>query len=98
MTRDTLPNMEASQSEIEAAIKLLVEGLNKRIAKHGRHKWRTRSESLGVLVEEYHELVEAKRINGPEGMERFLDEMLDVAVTGVWAQVSFRNGTAAPPS
>ena len=75
----------ASKTEISGVLQKLSEGLQKRIDKHGLGKFVSRAEALGVLAEEYHEVIEAIRGNNSQ---EFLDEMMDVAVSAIWAIVS----------
>lgn len=78
---------QATEAEIEAAMAAIREALRKRINKHGSSKFVTRAEAMGTLVEEYHEVVEAKRGNN---LDEFLDEMMDVCITCVWTEISLR--------
>lgn len=83
MTRD-----EASTEKIDAVLDLVRESLKARIAKHNKGKFVSRAEAMGILVEEYHETVDALRSND---LTKFLDEMMDVVVTGIWTHISLNN-------
>lgn len=79
---------QVEQQEISNAFELLRQGLNKRIQKHGNGKFASRAEALGILCEEYAETIEAMRRNVKQ---EFVDEMMDVAVTALWAIISLAN-------
>lgn len=78
---------QATDYEIEKALEFLHAGLKKRMNKHGRGKFVSRAEALGILCEEYKETIDAMQGNVKE---EFIDEMVDVAVTAIWAIVSLR--------
>lgn len=80
--------IQATQEEIDAVLARVKKELLARIEKHGHGKFVSRAEAMGILVEEYHETIEALHSNDTE---RFLDEMMDVAVTGIWANVGRRS-------
>lgn len=63
------------------------EMLLKRLMKHGDKKFNSPAEALGTLTEEYHETIDEVRSNDNE---KFCDEMMDVAVTGIVAYISFK--------
>ncbi len=77
--------VDATEEEIQIALKVVEEVLRNRISKHGYSKFASTHEALGVLAEEYHETIEAVRNND---MPEFLCEMLDCAISGIWAYVS----------
>lgn len=86
-TRQTKMRVQATQEEIDAVLEKVKEGLLARIKKHGQGKFVSRAEAMGILVEEHHETIEALHSND---LDRFLSEMMDVAVTGIWANVSLQ--------
>jgi len=59
--------------------------LDRRIEKHGSGAFSNAHEGLGVIAEEYHELLEAVRTNDQEQVAR---EAIDVAVAAIWTVVS----------
>lgn len=82
--------MDREQVEMEAvenALKVLHENVMKRISKHGMGKFASPHEAYGVLAEEVDESLDELRLNK---REEFVQEMLDVAVTGIWAYVSLK--------
>lgn len=82
MTRDL-----GSETDIDFALARLKQHILKRLEKHGKGKFINAQEATGVLVEEYHETIDALRSNN---LEHFLSEMTDIAVTCVWADISLR--------
>jgi hypothetical protein len=86
---------QATQAEIEKVIELVCQGLNKRIKKHGWSKFVSRAEALGILVEEYSETIAAQQGND---LDEFLEEMMDVAISAIWAILSLRNTDEIPHS
>lgn len=79
----------ATTQEIELAIQLLRENLQRRIAKFGMGKHISPAESFGILHEEVVETAEELK---QECLPLFVQEMLDVGVTAVWSVVSFMGG------
>ena len=77
--------MNATEEEIQQALQVVEKLLRKRMGEHGIGKFASIHEALGVLTEEYHETLEAVRSNN---RDEFLDEMLDCAISGIWAYVS----------
>ena len=82
-----MERQQATQAELDTAIEAVREALMKRISKHGPGKFVSPAEALGTLVEEYHEAVDAQRSND---LGEFLEEMMDVCITCVWAEISLR--------
>ena len=81
--------LQVTQAELEAAILQVVSGLSKRLAKHGRGAYVSDHEALGVIAEEYHELVDAARSN-EDGRVRFDEECMAVAIACLFATASKR--------
>lgn len=89
--RDNMATMQrgiATSADVEEAISALKRNLDRRIDKFGLRKHISPAESLGILAEENHECIVAAQSNN---VDDFLDEMMDVAVTGVWAWASHRH-------
>jgi NTP pyrophosphatase (non-canonical NTP hydrolase) len=76
---------QATEREIEWAFELLRNNLQKRIKQHGLEKHSSPAESMGILLEEWKELIDAHQSNDTN---EFAQEMLDVGVTCIWAIVS----------
>lgn len=75
----------ASPIEVEQAFALLRENLERRIKKFGWGKHASPAESMGILLEEWKELIDAHQSND---LDEFAAEMLDVGVTCIWGIVS----------
>lgn len=67
--------------------------LARRVGKHGSGAFLSSHEGLGVVTEEYHELVEAVRSND---RRRVRDEAIDVAIGCLWL-VATLDGVEAQP-
>lgn len=76
---------EVSDESLLAAIEAITVNTGKRIEKHGRGAFVSNHEALGVVVEEYHELVGAVTQNDPVDVA---SELTDVAVSCVFALAS----------
>jgi NTP pyrophosphatase (non-canonical NTP hydrolase) len=76
---------QANDFEIESLKITFSEELEKRIKKHGKGKFISPAESLGVLCEEYKEVIDAVQSNITE---KIFNEMIDVAVASMWAVLS----------
>ena len=74
-------------SAIYDAQRLITHDCFKRLAKHGPSVFAGRHEALGIITEEYFELVEAARLD--DDPERFIRELEDIAVACVLAIASF---------
>ena len=85
MTRETV-----RQESLEKAAAHLIEQLQRRINQHGYGAFSSRHEVLGVLTEEYLELVEAVRQNK---LQDFEDELADLAVGALFALACAQGGT-----
>ena len=74
-----------SDDHIEAALAKVREGIERKIAKHGRMPW-TRHLAAGIILEERKELEdELPNDDDPQG---FVDEANDLAVCGLWVIAS----------
>lgn len=71
-----------TRDEIADAV---VAALGRRVAKHGDGAFVGPHEGLGVVTEEFHELVEACRSND---RRRVRDEAMDVAIGALWMVAS----------
>lgn len=76
---------QASSVEVERAFALLRENLERRIDKFGWGKHASPAESMGILLEEWKELIDAHQGND---LDEFASELLDVGVTCIWGIVS----------
>ena len=68
---------DLSSESISKAIELLKRNITIRISRHGKICHANTHESLGIVTEEFHELVDAVKKNGVASIIR---EMMDVSV------------------
>ena len=66
-----------SKEEVEEAVAVIVAKLHFRLQQKGPRSYASTHEALGIITEEYHELVEAVKLND---MDAFEKECIDVAV------------------
>ena len=76
---------QVSQETINQALDIIKAGFNRAIEKHGAGAFVGPHEGLGVLTEEYHELIDAVRSNRPDKLR---EEIVDVAASAIWMLVS----------
>lgn len=76
---------EVSDKILLAAIEALTVNLGRKIEKHGRGAYISNHETLGIVAEEYHELVEAVRQNDPVDVA---NELMDIVVAGLFGVAS----------
>ena len=72
--------------DVAAALAVLGRAIERRRAKHGTAPYATRHHALGVAVEEWHEAIDA--IRDDVRVERFGEELIDLAVVAVWELAS----------
>lgn len=82
------------EADLAHAFRVIRAALRRRTVKHGQDAYVSPHHALGVLVEEYDEAVEAIRFDADP--HRFDDELVDVAVTCLWALASSRARERAP--
>ena len=80
---------QVSDDEIDNAISELRTHIRQRIEKHGNGALVGRHETMGIVTEEYHELVDALRHDSSP--EAFIGELFDVAIACVFGIVSTDN-------
>lgn len=76
---------QVDQAERDQLITDVTRALARRCKKHGTGAFWSGHEGLGVVAEEYHELVEALRSND---RRRVRDEAMDVAIGCLWLVAS----------
>lgn len=76
---------QATDAEISTVIEAVNTAIQDRLKKHGRGKWVSAHEGLGITVEEVHELTMAVHKNNHEEIR---EELLDIAVCGIWGYLS----------
>ena len=82
MNKTRLP---VSYEHIVLAQEKVLEGLKKRMVKHGELSFVSTHEALGVLTEEFFEVTEAVKSGD---LREFAQEMLDVAVCAIFSIAS----------
>ncbi len=80
MVRREIPN-----ELVLKVLEVVTQSVGSRIDKHGNGAFIGPHEALGVVTEEFQELIEAVRSNVAD---RVVEEWLDVIVSGVWAVAS----------
>lgn len=78
-----------SETTIRSVVGYIRGQFDLKLLKHGPHTCNSRHEILGVVAEEYHELVEAVHAKQPSEIEK---ELIDVAVAAIWGICSVREG------
>jgi len=78
-----------SEDRVAEAVKLLSSKIQDRLDEKGSHSYASSHECLGIIAEEYHELVESVRSNRLDDFEK---ECLDLAVACVFAIACKRAG------
>ncbi len=88
---------EVSFDELKALAGEVFGAVNYRIERHGRGAFAGPHEGLGVITEEFHELVDAVRSNDPKEVQK---EAMDVLVGCLWLIASSRmkDRTLLPPA
>lgn len=76
---------QVSDEILLQTIEALTVNLGRKIEKHGRGAYSGNHETLGIIAEEYHELVEAVRQNDPVDVA---SELMDVAVGAIFGVAS----------
>ena len=83
MAKDSRPIV--SQEDISDAIGDLKCMVKQKAKKHGPRVYLTPHNALGIITEEYWELIEAIKSNDPN---RIYSEIMDVAVACIWQAAS----------
>lgn len=73
--------------EVKDALVKVSEMVEFRMAQKGRGSYVSRHEALGIVAEEYHELIHAVQ---SEPLDRVEAELLDIAVAAVFGLVSVK--------
>jgi len=77
--------------EIGQGLEDLRSKLARRLNKKGSHCWKSRHEILGVVAEEYHEVIFAvtEKTHGNASLQA---ELLDLAVAAILGYINVKNG------
>ncbi len=82
-----VPHTVPTKKNIDDIFVMLKVVLNSRIAKHGDEGYASTHEALGIITEEFWELVEAVR---QDSIYEFSSECTDVAIAAIWALISIQ--------
>jgi len=78
------------EKHIDEALKILKDQILRRMRQHGSESFSSKHEVLGIITEEYWELIEAVK---SDDEDRFLEELEDIAVPCVfWIASKNQNG------
>jgi NTP pyrophosphatase (non-canonical NTP hydrolase) len=80
--------VEVSAEAIKESLKLLEEMINKRLEKHGKGTFVSNHEILGIITEEYYELIEAVNSNVTKYVR---SELMDLAVGCIFGEACYKN-------
>ena len=80
-----VPRPEFDPKLLEAVLTNLRGELDRRLRKHGAGIYASHHETLGIIAEEYQELIEAITSNDPSEVRK---ELFDVAVAALFGIVS----------
>lgn len=83
---------QATATTILGVFQQVHEKLQQRLSQKGRGCFASSHEALGIVTEEYHELVAAVGSNNPTDVDA---EMLDIAVAAIFSIVSRQSGGMA---
>lgn len=75
------PRVMVSRENLEFVVRLLMSSLERRLHEKGSLSFAGKHEALGVITEEYHELVDAVH---SKRHERMVAESIDTAVGCLW--------------
>ena len=81
----SITRKEVVDEALLKAIEIVTHHVGLRIEKHGRGAFASNHEGLGVVTEEYFELVEAVKQNDDQN---YAEEMIDLAVSGIFGLAS----------
>ncbi len=82
MKRETV-----KQAYVDDATSGILASLNRSREKHGTHEYASVHETLGIVAEEYYELIEAIKNGSREGI---ISELEDIAVGCLWGIASLK--------
>lgn len=83
--RPQVPSIAVNQAITATVLKL-----DERLKRYGHGTYASRHEALGIVAEEWHELVEAVKGND---VSEFEQELIDVAVGCIFALACSRHGS-----
>jgi NTP pyrophosphatase (non-canonical NTP hydrolase) len=83
---------QISHDRVQTSFDDLSVAMEMRLEEKGRGTFASSHEILGVIGEEYHELVEAIKLHGDEKAQRIKHELLDIAVACVFGAACIDEG------
>lgn len=91
-----LNRLEITDAQVLKALEIITLRTGDRMAEHGKFAHASKHESVGIIMEEVQEMLEAMRL---KDTKPFVDEVVDVIVAGVWTLASVIAGSDvdAPP-
>lgn len=89
---------EVTLQAIESGVADIAQKLLQRLEQKGRGSYASRHEILGILEEEYDEVLDAIRDDSRIGFDDFEKELLDVAVAGLFGYICLRYGFISKPN
>jgi hypothetical protein len=84
-----LDRERVTKEQVEQGVKDLHAKIEERLLEKGRHPWASRHEVLGVITEEYQELIETVRNGGDAAL---CHELMDIAVAAIYGYINVKNG------
>lgn len=81
---------EVNKQAIDFAMEDLRLQLEYRLVQKGRGSYASRHEALGIITEEYQELIEAIRDDSSLGYDHYANEALDLAVAALFTYASIK--------
>lgn len=81
-----MKRLYVSEDDLQTGIRILEQSLNKRIGEKGSGAFVGKHEILGIITEEYHELVEV--IKNDTNQEEFSNELMDIIIAAIWGYIS----------
>lgn len=84
--------LDVPMDTVANAVEDLKKQLVFRLEQKGKGTFASSHEILGIITEEYHELVEAVRLHGDEKARRIKSELMDIAVACVFGAACINEG------
>lgn len=93
-----LNRVEVTDQEISIGISHLVDKLKMRLEQKGYGAYASRHEILGILAEEYKEVIDAIQLDYEDGYVQFKKELLDVAVGAIFGYICMQAEHISAPN
>lgn len=85
-----LNRLEITDEQVLKALEIITLRTGDRMKQHGKLAHASKHESVGIIMEEVQEMLEAVRL---DDTKPFIDEVVDVVVSGVWTLASVIAGS-----